>query len=67
MENVWDRGSIEKATRRLMIDTEGKEMRQDMLLMKDKIEASLQKGGSSYESLIDLTQFINSFSTAARE
>nr|XP_027080630.1 UDP-glucose iridoid glucosyltransferase-like [Coffea arabica] len=67
MENVLDRGSIEKAIRRLMIDTEGKEMRQDMLLMKDKIEASLQKGGSSYESLNDLTQFINSFSTAARE
>ncbi|XP_027153152.1 UDP-glucose iridoid glucosyltransferase-like [Coffea eugenioides] len=65
IENVVDRGSIEKSIRRLMVEVEGKEMRQRMLIMKDKLEAGLQKGGSSYESLNDLTEFITSVSSAA--
>lgn len=65
MENVLDRGSIERTIRRLMVDIEGKEMRQRMLVFKDKVESGLQKGGSSYESLNDLTDFITSYSAAA--
>ncbi|KAL3518125.1 hypothetical protein ACH5RR_020714 [Cinchona calisaya] len=62
MESVLDRGSIERTIKRLMVDVEGKEIRQRMLAMKEKLEGGLQKGGSSYESLNDLTQFITSFS-----
>ncbi|XP_027099057.1 UDP-glucose iridoid glucosyltransferase-like [Coffea arabica] len=67
IENVLDRGSIEISIRRLMVDAEGKEMRQIMSVMKDKLEAGLQKGGSSYESLNDLTEFISQLPSMVQE
>lgn len=62
IENVKNRGDIEKSIRRLMVDEEGKELRERMLKMKANAEAAMEEGGSSYESLNDLTQFISSFS-----
>ncbi|CAK9147440.1 unnamed protein product [Ilex paraguariensis] len=61
MENDSERGDIERAIRRLMVDKEGDEMRQRAIDMKDKIEACVQKGGSSYSSLNNLQEFILSF------
>ncbi|CAK9147436.1 unnamed protein product [Ilex paraguariensis] len=63
LEDVLERGEIERAIRRLMVDKQGEEMRQKANNMKSKIEACVLKGGSSYGSLIDLEKFILSFPT----
>nr|U3UA11.1 RecName: Full=UDP-glucose iridoid glucosyltransferase; AltName: Full=UDP-glucose glucosyltransferase 7; Short=CrUGT7; AltName: Full=UDP-glycosyltransferase 76A2 [Catharanthus roseus]BAO01108.1 UDP-glucose iridoid glucosyltransferase [Catharanthus roseus] len=62
LEQPSDRRVVEKTIRRLMVaDSEEKEMRQRMLDLKTQIESSVQKGGSSYNSLNDLVKFIASF------
>ncbi|KAL3530814.1 hypothetical protein ACH5RR_010136 [Cinchona calisaya] len=61
LENVTDRVAIEKTIKKLMVDNEGNEMRKRVLEMKQKLETSIQKGGSSYRSLNELTEFILSF------
>ncbi|KAL3514231.1 hypothetical protein ACH5RR_026948 [Cinchona calisaya] len=61
IENVLDRESMETTIRRLMLGIEGKEMRKRILDIKEKVEAGMLKGGSAYESLNDLTEFITSF------
>ncbi|KAL3518126.1 hypothetical protein ACH5RR_020715 [Cinchona calisaya] len=58
---VKDRVVIEKTIRKLMEENEGKEIKQRVLEMKQKLDTSINKGGSSYKSLCDLTEFINSF------
>ncbi|GMN30774.1 hypothetical protein TIFTF001_050694 [Ficus carica] len=54
------REEIERVVRRLMLDDEGKEMRERAKEWKHKIEASTRKGGSSYDSLHELANFITS-------
>ncbi|KAL3530818.1 hypothetical protein ACH5RR_010140 [Cinchona calisaya] len=61
LENVNDRVVIEKTIKKLMVDNEGNEMRKRVLEMKQKLETSIQKGGSSCRSLNELTEFIFSF------
>ena len=56
-----ERGEIERAIRRLILDDEGNEMRARAKEFKDKFEVSAKKGGSSYESLNELVNFIMSF------
>lgn len=63
LEDAGDRVVIEKTIKRLMIESEGKEMRQRAVDMKQKLDMSTNKGGSSYKSLGDLKDFINSFAT----
>nr|AKI87778.1 UGT7 [Gentiana rigescens] len=58
LEHVQDRKAIESTIRRLMVDNEGKEIRQRVLELKLKLDASVQNDGSSYNSLNDLTDFI---------
>ncbi|KAM7522138.1 hypothetical protein LguiA_012040 [Lonicera macranthoides] len=60
MEHDLERGEIEKAIRTLMLDKEGEEMRQRATYMKEKIKLCTMKGGSSYNSLNDLEEFISS-------
>lgn len=60
LENEIERGEIERAVRKLMVDIEGKEMRVRALELKEKIEASF-KSGSLYGSLNDLVDLIRSF------
>ncbi|OWM68771.1 UDP-glucose iridoid glucosyltransferase-like [Punica granatum] len=55
-----DRRSVEKAIRELMVGTQGEEMRQRMSKLKDKVEVSIQEGGSSYGSLERLIEFLQS-------
>ncbi|CDP06822.1 unnamed protein product [Coffea canephora] len=61
LEEVNDREVIGKTVKRLMIENEGKQVRQRVLDMKQKLDTSMKKSGASYESLSDLTDFINSF------
>lgn len=53
-----ERKLIVSAIRRLLVDDEGKEMRQRAINMKEKAKYSLCKGGSSFKSLNDLVEFI---------
>ena len=53
-----DRGEIEKAVRRLILDDEGKEMRERIKELKEKFEICIRNGGSSNNSLNELVNFI---------
>ncbi|TXG74208.1 hypothetical protein EZV62_002787 [Acer yangbiense] len=65
--DVWkvglelERGEIEKAIRKLMVDTEGEEIGKRAKHLKQKVDMSLKEGGSSYSSLNDLAEKILSF------
>nr|XP_043638222.1 UDP-glucose iridoid glucosyltransferase-like [Erigeron canadensis] len=57
LENL-ERKVIANAIRRLLVDDEGKEMRQRAISMKEKAKYALCKGGSSFNSLNNLVEFI---------
>ncbi|KAK8554056.1 hypothetical protein V6N13_072977 [Hibiscus sabdariffa] len=57
---IRDRRQIEKTIKRLMVDEEGKEMRQRAKYLKERVELSI-RAGSSYNSLNDLVELIRSF------
>ncbi|CAK9147428.1 unnamed protein product [Ilex paraguariensis] len=63
IEDVMDSGGIERAIRRLMVEKEGEEMRQRAIDMGQQIKSCVQKGGSSYNTLNDLEEFILSQSS----
>ena len=57
-ENNLGRGEIERAVRKLMVDREGEDMRQRAMELKEKIDVSMKEGGSSYNSLNELVDYI---------
>ncbi|XP_077238864.1 UDP-glycosyltransferase 76B1-like [Tasmannia lanceolata] len=61
LENGLERGEIERAIRRLMVEKEGEEMRKRVKVLKENAESSIRKGGSSQESLERLVDYILSF------
>ncbi|XP_043724484.1 UDP-glycosyltransferase 76C2-like isoform X2 [Telopea speciosissima] len=61
LENRLERKEIERNIRRLMVEKEGEDMRERVASLKEKAEASVKKGGSSYESLEELIAQIFSF------
>ncbi|KAL5991638.1 hypothetical protein ACLOJK_012547 [Asimina triloba] len=61
LEKGFDRGEIEQAIRRLMVDAEGKEVRKRMNDFAEIAIRDTSKGGSSYESAEDLSKLIISF------
>ncbi|KAI4322103.1 hypothetical protein L6164_021823 [Bauhinia variegata] len=60
--NVIERGEIERAVTRMMVDEQGREMRLRAVELKDKIRLSVEEGGSSFKALNDLQHFINTLS-----
>ncbi|GMI78450.1 UDP-glucosyl transferase 76E2 [Hibiscus trionum] len=56
LENICDRGDIEKTIKRLMVDEEGKEMRQRAKYLKERVELSVRGG-----YLNELIELIRSF------
>ncbi|KAG9453227.1 hypothetical protein H6P81_006131 [Aristolochia fimbriata] len=58
LENGLNRSNIEKSIRRLVVDSEGKEMRARARILKAEAGKSLEKGGSSYEALQTLVHHI---------
>ncbi|KAL3833983.1 hypothetical protein ACJIZ3_008719 [Penstemon smallii] len=60
LEKGLERDEIENAIRRLMFEREGSEMRERILCLKEKIDVCLNPGGSSYQSLEKLVDFITS-------
>jgi UDP:flavonoid glycosyltransferase YjiC (YdhE family) len=61
LEGELERGEIERAVRKLMVDEEGKEMRKRGKTLKEKIEVCTREGGSSNNSLNELIKMIMSF------
>ncbi|KAM7527719.1 hypothetical protein LguiB_031129 [Lonicera macranthoides] len=53
-----ERGEITIAIKRLMVDKEGEEIRQRAVHLKEKVELSVSKGGSSHKSSNDLVEYI---------
>ncbi|CAL2263877.1 unnamed protein product [Prunus armeniaca] len=60
LENELERGEIERAVIKLMVDDDGKGMRVRARELKEKIEVSM-KGGSTYHSLNELVELMRSF------
>ncbi|XP_050369136.1 UDP-glucose iridoid glucosyltransferase-like [Argentina anserina] len=60
-ENDMNRKDIEEAIRKLMVSKEGELIRQRAKELKEKIESSMNQGGSSYNSLNELVKLIWSF------
>ncbi|KAI3793287.1 hypothetical protein L1987_35903 [Smallanthus sonchifolius] len=57
LENGWEREEISKAIRRVIVD---EDIRERARVLKQKLDASLSKGGSSYESVESLVAYISS-------
>ncbi|CAH8280245.1 unnamed protein product [Arabidopsis lyrata] len=57
LEGALDKGTVERAVERLIVDEEGAEMRKRAINLKEKLEASVRSGGSSCSSL---DNFVNS-------
>ncbi|CAK9165232.1 unnamed protein product [Ilex paraguariensis] len=58
LEKGLKRGEIERTIRRVMVEKEGEEIRQRMMGLKEEVNLCLKKGGSSYQSLEGLTDYI---------
>ncbi|XP_058109367.1 UDP-glycosyltransferase 76B1-like [Magnolia sinica] len=61
LENELERGEIERGIRRLMVGHEGKEIRERIKDLKENVNCSIRKGGSSHQSLDALIDLISSF------
>lgn len=58
LDGELDRGDIERSIRKLMAGKEGNEMRHRAIKLKHMINVSILEGGSSYNSLNDLIEFL---------
>ncbi|XP_058109374.1 UDP-glycosyltransferase 76B1-like [Magnolia sinica] len=58
LDNGFERGEIEQAIRRLMVGNDGQEMRTRIKVLKENADGCLREGGSSYESLNSLKDYI---------
>ncbi|CAH1424190.1 unnamed protein product [Lactuca virosa] len=61
LEDGFDRVGIEKAIKRVMMDKEGEEIRERITSLKEKVNLSLDEGGSSHQSFKGLVDYILSF------
>ncbi|KFK24984.1 hypothetical protein AALP_AA8G051400 [Arabis alpina] len=61
LENRIERNEIERAIKRLLLETEGEAIRERMELLKEKVRRSVKPNGSAYRSLEHLIDHISSF------
>ncbi|CAI9273551.1 unnamed protein product [Lactuca saligna] len=61
LEDGFDRVGIERAIKRVMMEKEGEEIRERITTLKEKLNLSLEEGGSSHQSLKGLVDYILSF------
>ncbi|KAI3793282.1 hypothetical protein L1987_35898 [Smallanthus sonchifolius] len=61
LEDGFERVGIETGIKQVMMDKEGEEMRERISCLKEKVNLSLDEGGSSCESLNNLVDYISSF------
>ncbi|KAD7480195.1 hypothetical protein E3N88_03331 [Mikania micrantha] len=60
LEDGFERAGIEMAIKRVMMDEEGEEIRERISCLKEKVKLSLDEGGSSFQSLKSLVDYISS-------
>ncbi|CAA7013139.1 unnamed protein product [Microthlaspi erraticum] len=68
IESVWkigiqiegevERGVVERAVKRLLVDEESASMRERALVLKEKVKASVRNGGSSYNALDEFVKYL---------
>ncbi|CAA7013137.1 unnamed protein product [Microthlaspi erraticum] len=58
LEGEVKRKRVERAVRRLLVDEEGACMRERALALKEKVKASVRKGGSSYNAFDELVNYL---------
>ena len=58
LEKGLERQEIETTIRRLMVEREGEGMREKIMGLKEKANVCLKQGGSSYQSLESLVNYI---------
>ncbi|ESQ40502.1 hypothetical protein EUTSA_v10013508mg [Eutrema salsugineum] len=61
LEGRIERNEIERAIKRLLLETEGEAIRKRMELLKEKVGRSVKQNGSAYRSLGHLVDHISSF------
>ena len=60
VENGWNREKMRSVIKELMEEKEGEQIRKRMSQLKEKAKLCLRPGGSSYESLERLANYISS-------
>jgi hypothetical protein len=68
LESIWrigfqvqgkvERGGVERAVKRLIVDEEGADMRERALVLKENLKASVRNGGSSYNALEEIVNLM---------
>ncbi|XP_019099666.1 PREDICTED: UDP-glycosyltransferase 76E12-like [Camelina sativa] len=58
VEGELDRGVVERAVKRLMVDEEGEDMRKIAFSLKEQLRASVRSGGSSHSSLEEFVRLM---------
>ncbi|KAF2543889.1 hypothetical protein F2Q68_00029186 [Brassica cretica] len=58
LESEVERGKVKRAVKRLIVDEEGAEMRERAIVLKEKFNASLTSGGSSYLALDEFVKYL---------
>ncbi|XP_010426106.1 PREDICTED: UDP-glycosyltransferase 76E12-like [Camelina sativa] len=58
VEGELDKGLVERAVKRLMVEEEGEEMRKRAVSLKEQIRASVKSEGSSHNSLEEFVHFM---------
>ncbi|CAK7323863.1 unnamed protein product [Dovyalis caffra] len=61
LDDIVERGKIERIIKRLMVEAEGQRIRERIMSLKEKVNICVRKGGSSYRSLASLVDYILSF------
>ncbi|XP_031263712.1 UDP-glycosyltransferase 76B1-like [Pistacia vera] len=61
LEKKLEKGEIERAVKRLILEDEGQEIRNRTMDLKEKVDISLRPGGSAYQALENLVNCIQSF------
>lgn len=59
LERKLERNEVARAIRRLMVEEEGKKLRERILHLKDQLDICLKEEGSSYNSLESLVTYVN--------
>ncbi|KAG7564708.1 hypothetical protein ISN44_As10g014600 [Arabidopsis suecica] len=58
LQGEVERGTVERAVKRLIVDEEGACMRKRALGLREKLKASVRGGGSSYNALDELVKHL---------
>ncbi|ESQ37309.1 hypothetical protein EUTSA_v10002845mg [Eutrema salsugineum] len=59
LEGEMERGGVERAVKRLIVDEESEGLRERAHVLREKLKASVRSGGSSYNALDELVKMLN--------